>query len=247
MTVASYELYYWPSIPGRGEFIRLALEYAGADYIDVARLPETEGGGVRSLMSFLEGEHPGALPFAPPFLRYGDVVLAQTAAILQFLAPRLELAPADKLAALEAHQHQLTIADLVAEAHDVHHPIASNLYYADQKAEALRNAGHFLAERVPKYLGYFERILQRNRASQSQFTVGSSVTTVDLSLFQVVQGLSYAYPRAMQRVARQLPLLKALENRILVDPKLAEYLNSGRRLDFNEDGIFRHYPELDLD
>jgi len=237
-----YELFYWPSIPGRGEFIRLALEEAGASYVDVARLPEKQGGGVKALMKAMHGVAGSLEPFAPPFLRAGDLVIAQTANILQFLAPRLDLVPADESRRFEAHQLQLTMADLVVEAHDTHHPIASSLYYDDQKAEAKRRAKIFRAERIPKFLGYFERVLDRNKTGHF---IGARLTYVDLSMFQVMAGLTYAFPRAMTAFESKVPGLIALCDQVKARPRMAAYLASERRLAFNEDGLFRHYPELD--
>ena len=129
-----YELYYWPSIQGRGEFVRLALEDAGADYVDLARRPK----GMAAMMRFMESNTVERPPFAPPFLKAGKLVIAQTANILFYLGPRLDLAPKSEPSRLCAHQLQLTIADWVAEAHDTHHPISGGLYYEDQKAEAKR-------------------------------------------------------------------------------------------------------------
>ena len=190
----AYEFYYWPSIQGRGEFVRLALEEAGAEYIDVARRPESEGGGVATLMAFLEREDIANPPFAPPFLKDGDVLIGQTAAILLYLGDRHGLAPRDEAKRLWVHQIQLTIADLVGEAHDTHHPLGGDLYYEDQKPEALRRAKHFREERIPKFLGWFEGILARNPEGAGQL-VGSAVTYADLSLFEIVEGLLYAFPR----------------------------------------------------
>jgi len=233
-----YELYYWPGIQGRGEFVRLALEEAGADYVDVVR----RKGGMRRMLKMLASkrlEHP---PFAPPFLKAGPLIVGQTANILLFLATRHRLAPANEAGRLWVHQLQLTIADLVAEAHDTHHPIAASLYYEDQKAEARRAAKAFIAERIPKFLGYFERVLER---SGSTFLAGRKLSYVDLSLFQIVEGLRYAFPRAMNRTERKFPRVVALHDRVAARPRIAAYLASKRRIAFNEDGIFRRYPELD--
>ncbi len=237
-----YELYYWPTIQGRGEFVRLALEDAGAEYLDVARRP----GGMRAMMRFLEGKAPGLLPFGPPFLKAGALVIAQTANILAWLGPKLSLVPSDETSRLAAHQLQLTIADLVAEVHDTHHPIASGLYYEDQRREALRRAPLFLSERVPKFLGYFEQVLARNRRGRGNHLVGASTSYVDLSLFQIVEGLRYAFPRAMARRLRRYPRMVELHHRVAARPGIARYLASERRIPFNEDDIFRRYPELDV-
>jgi glutathione S-transferase len=239
---APYQLYYWPGIQGRGELVRLSFEDAGVPYVDVARLPEKKGGGVRAMMALMRGKRAGAVPpFAPPFLKVGPLVIAQTANILEFLAPRLRLVPAGEASRLAAHQLSLTIADLVNEAHDVHHPISTALYYEDQRAAAKKRAGYFLAERVPKFLGYFESLADRNRG----YLLGARRSYVDLSMFQVMAGLQYAFPRAMKRLGRSFPRLVALQGRIAERPRIAAYLASERRIPFNESGIFRHYPELD--
>ena len=238
MSDVGYELYYWPGIQGRGEFVRLTLEYAGAPYVDVARTR----GGMAAMMKLLEGEDTELLPFAPPFLRAGNLLIAQTATILSYLGPRHGLVPDDEESRLGADQLQLTIADLVDEAHDTHHPIAGSLYYEDQKREAKARSRVFVAERIPKYLGYLERVLERN---DGKHLVGDGVSYVDLSAFQVVAGLGYAFPNAMARLAQKIPRLRRLHDAIAGDPRLAPYLSSERRLPFNEQGIFRHYPELD--
>ncbi len=234
----TYQLFYWDGIQGRGEFVRLALEEAGAEYVDVARTP----GGMRTMMARLRGENGGMLPFAPPFLVDGELCIAQTAEILFYLGPRLGLVPRDEASRLKALQIQLTIADLVVEAHDTHHPIGAGLYYEDQKPEAARRAAAFLRERMPKYLGWLEKLLERSGA---QFLIGPRVSYADLSAFQVVEGLSYAFPNAMARLAPDIPRLLALRGHVATRPRIAAYLASDRRIPFNEDGIFRHYPELD--
>jgi glutathione S-transferase len=233
-----YALYYWPGIQGRGEFIRLALEDAGADYVDVARPPR----GMAKMMRFLESRAVKRPPFAPPFLKAGKLVIGQTANFLLFLGPRLGLAPKDAASRLWAHQLQLTIADWVAEVHDTHHPIAGSLYYEDQKREAKRRAENFRNERLPKFMNYFAQALKRNG---SQYLVGKMVSYVDLSIFQMIEGSRYAFPRAMAKRERKYPRLVALRDRIAARPRLAAYLASERRLPFNQQGIFRYYPELD--
>jgi glutathione S-transferase len=234
-----YALYYWPGIQGRGEFIRLALEEAGADYVDVARRP----GGTAAMMRLMEGRAVRRPPLAPPFLRAGRRVIAQTANILQYLGPRLGLAPRAEPDRLWAHQLQLTIVDLLDEVHDTHHPIASSLYYEDQKPAAKRRAADFIRNRLPRYLGYFEAVLARNRPGRHM--VGGRPSYVDLSVFQIVEGLRYAFPRAMARREFRCPLLVALHDRVAARPRIAAYLASARRIPFNESGIFRRYPELD--
>jgi len=235
-----YELYYWSSIQGRGEFVRLALEEADADYVDVARQP----GGEAEMMRLMESEEVRRPSFAPPFLKAGALLIGQTANILLYLGGQYGLAPAAEAGRLWAHQLQLTIADLVDEAHDTHHPIASSLYYEDQRPEAKRRTTDFLKSRVPKYLSYFEKVLARNKARGGHL-VGAKLTYPDLSLFQVVAGLRYAFPRAMAGLEPKYPRVVAVHGRVAARPRIAAYLGSNRRIAFNEHGIFRHYPELD--
>jgi glutathione S-transferase len=235
--VQPYELYYWPSIQGRGEFVRLALEEAGADYVDVAR----RDGGVDLLTAALEvGDHPS---FAPPFLKAGEQTIGQVANILLYLGEQHGLAPRTEPGRLWVHQLQLTIADLVTEAHDTHHPIASMLYYEDQKPEAKRRAADFVETRIPKFMAYFARLLAN--PEPRDYLLGERVSYADLSLFQVIEGLRYAFPNAMKKVEQEHPELTALRDRVAARPKIAAYLASPRRIPFNQDGIFRRYPELD--
>jgi glutathione S-transferase len=238
----AYQLYYWPEIQGRGEFVRLALEEAGADYVDVGRLPRSKGGGVDAILRVLRGELGPHLPFAPPVLRAGKVVVAQTAAILHFFGPRLGLVPRDPAARLWAHQLQLTVTDLVAEVHDTHHPISTDLYYSQQKREARQRTRHFLSARVPKFLGYFERVLEH---AGGRWALGRRFSYVDLSLFQVMEGLRYAFPRTMEALAPRFRRLRAVSEGARQRPRLASYLASERRIPFSTEGVFRHYPELE--
>ncbi|MEO8408254.1 MAG: glutathione S-transferase family protein [Oxalobacteraceae bacterium] len=240
-----YQLYYWPTIQGRGEFIRLALEEAGADYDDVARGSESDAMGMPALMRLLDSDAIDHPPFAPPFLKGGNRIIGQTANILLYLGPRLGLVPEDETSRLWAHQLQLTIADLLSEIHDTHHPIASGLYYKDQKPEALRRAHDFTGTRLPKFLGYFERILERNCGKGGDYVLGNALSYVDLSLFQIIAGLLYAFPRTMKALAPVYPCLMALHQSVASRPRIAAYLASNRRLPFNRQGIFRHYAQLD--
>jgi glutathione S-transferase len=234
-----YELYYWPEIQGRGEFVRLALEEAGAAYLDVAR----GKGGSEAMFKLMESERVKNTPFAPPFLKAGKLLIGQTANILLFLGPRHGLAPREEGGRLWVHQLQLTIADFVVEAHDTHHPIGSGLYYEDQKKEAKRRAAGFLKNRVPKYFGYFEDVLARNRGSK--YLAGKRLTYADLSLFQIVAGMRYAFPKAMAKLEKKVPRVVAVHDLVTQRPHIAAYLASERRIPFNEMGIFRHYDELD--
>jgi glutathione S-transferase len=226
-----YRLYYWPEIQGRGEFIRLALEFAGADYEDVLR---NRGQDYLEKVKFPS--------FAPPYLVAGQTVIGQTANILLYLGPRLRLAPRNEAGRLWAHQLQLTIADWLAEVHDTHHPIGSGLYYEEQRREARRRAADFLAHRLVKYLDYFEGVLRR---SGGPWLLGRALSYPDLSLFQMVAGLRYAFPVAMGRQERRAPRAVSLHDRVAAHPRLAAYLASPRRIPFNRMGIFRHYLELD--
>lgn len=234
-----YELYYWPTIQGRGEFVRLALEEAGADYVDVAREK-----GTAALMKVWKAKDIPRPSFAPPFLKAGRLIVGQTANILLFLGDRHGLAPKTEAGRLWTQQIQLTIADLVVEAHDAHHPLGGDFYYEDQKPESLRRAKMFRESRIPKFLEWFETILARNPRGDS-WLVGGRLTYADLSLFQAVEGLSYAFPKAMKRQLAKTPRVVALHDRIAERPRIRAYLASERRIPFNEGGIFRSYPELD--
>jgi glutathione S-transferase len=238
-----YELHYWPTIQGRGEFVRLALEYAAVKYVDVARLA-SDAGGEEALLESLTTADRHRPMFAPPYLKTVDLVIGQTANILLFLGHHHRLAPIDEAGWLWTHQVQLTIADFVVEIHDTHHPIGVGLYFEDQQREAAQRAQEFREQRAPKYLGYFERVIERNAAS-SGLAVGDGITYVDLSLFQIVAGLRYAFPSLMGRIGRNYRRLTALHDRITSEPRVAAYLTSDRRIPFNEEGIFRHYPALD--
>jgi glutathione S-transferase len=237
-----YELYYWPEIQGRGEFIRLALEEAGAKYVDVAR-GSGKKLGMAAVSKLLDDAKTATPPFALPALRAGKIVIAQTANILLFLGGRHGLAPRPEAGKLWTHQLQLTMADFLDEIHDTHHPIASGLYYEDQRQEAKRRSREFLASRAPKFLSYFEDVLARNPGHKS--LVGARLTYADLSLFQIVSGLNYAFPNAMRALGKTIPLTLALHERVAKRPRIAAYLTSERRIAFNEMGIFRHYKELD--
>ncbi len=236
-----YQLHYWPSIQGRGEFVRLALEECGAPYDDLAR----DGApGFSAMTAILEDTSLTYLPFAPPFLVAGRRVIGQTSNILLFLGERHALAPSSETGRLWVHQLQLTIADLVSEIHDSHHPIASGLYYEDQKPEAARRARDLRLARLPKFFGYFDRVLSKNPKGD-RYLAGARVSYADVSLFQVIDGLRYAYPRATKRLERRYPRLGALHDRVRERPRIARYLVSDRRIPFNQEGLFRHYPELD--
>ena len=233
-----YELYYWPSIQGRGEYVRLALEEADADYADVARGAR----GVAAMMKMMEARR-GMPPFAPPFLKAGSLVIGQTANILLYLGSRHGLAPKADAGRLWVHQLQLTVADLVLEVHDTHHPLGPSLYYEDQRSPAKKRTEEFWKERVPKYLGYFERLLSD---SGGAYLTGRRLTYVDLSLFQIAAGLRYAVPRRMKAFERKIPGLVELHDRVAARPNIKAYLASDRRIAFNEEGIFRRYKALDI-
>lgn len=241
----AYELHYWPTIQGRGEFVRLALEAAGAPYIDVARGEESKGQGLpasEKLMRDRKQIHP---PFAMPFLKDGEVLVGQTANILQYIAAEWKLVARSEQARVWTHQIQLTIADMVVEAHDTHHPVGIGAYYEDQKPEALRRATEFCKERLPRFIQWFESIVARNPAGQRHL-VGGKLSYADLSLFQLIEGLRYAFPKATASVLARSPHVVKLHNRVASLPRVAAYMRSERRIAFNEEGIFRCYPELDI-
>lgn len=243
-----YELHYWPTIQGRGEFVRLALEAAGAEYLDVARGEETHGLGMPAMQHYLEDPSVARPPFACPFLVDGKRVIGQSSAILFYLGPRLGLVGKSESDRLWTHQIQLTIADMVTEVHDTHHPVASSLYYEEQKPEAIRRAADFRKARLPKFLGWFEAILERNPRKAGRevpHLVGGRLGYADLSLFQLVDGLLYALPKATRKALKKAPLVAALHAGVPRQKRVAAYLASDRRLPFNEEDVFRRYPELD--
>jgi glutathione S-transferase len=237
-----YELYYWPHIQGRGEYVRLALEEGEADYVDVARLPEAEGGGRPAVARVLQDASNKQPPFAPPLLKAGKQIISHVANILQFLGPRLNLVPKAEAQRCYAHGLQLTITDFVREAHDVHHPIANSLYYEDQKTEALRRSGHFKNERLTKFANYFETVSARGGG---QYLLGKKLSYVDLSMFQVMASLNYAFPQAMAGLRAKLPRLNELHDTVAARPRVAKYLASPARLPFSTHDLMRLYPELD--
>ncbi|NKK74735.1 glutathione S-transferase [Rhizobium leguminosarum bv. viciae] len=239
----TYELYYWDGIQGRGEFVRLALEEAGADYIDITR-QSGRGRGTGAMLEVMESKSEAHIPFAPPFLKDGDLIIPHVANILFYLGPKLGLAPEEEGLRHIVNGLQLTVTDFVVEVHDTHHPIDMSLYYEDQKPEAKARSAAFIRDRIPKFLGYFERVLRQNPKGANHM-VGDALTYVDLSLFQVIEGLTYAFPKAMAKRKAEYPGLLALHDAVAKRPNIARYLASPRRLAFNQEGIFRHYPELD--
>lgn len=238
----TYELYYWDGLQGRGEFVRLALEEAGADYVDVVRGER----GTAKMMDYMHGKHGYDMPFAPPFLKDGDLIVSHVANILNYLGPKLNLVPEDEKSRLFAHGLQLTVTDFLAEVHDTHHPISTADYYEDQRQEAKARSKAFLKHRVPKFIGYFDRIIAAN-PTKSGHAVGDTLTYADLSLFQLAKGLAYAFPRAMKNFDNDYPHVAKLRDAVAERPNIVAYLKSKRRLAFNESGIFRHYPDLDQD
>lgn len=239
-----YELYYWPGILGRGEFVRLSLEDAGADYIDIVSDTDKDAGGLDAVSRGLEFEDNARAPFAPPYLRAGDIEVSHVANILQFLGPRLGLAPAGEADRLWCHGLQLTLTDFVTEIHDTHHPLGPGLYYEEQRAEADCRSAVFIEARLPRFLDYFESVLAANPDGDC-WLVRDACSTADLSLFQIVAGLDYALPRVMASQSGRIRRVRALVERVAERDRLAAYLASPRRARFNTDGIFRHYPELD--
>lgn len=235
-----YELYYWPTIQGRGEFVRLLLEDVEADYVDVARKPEADGGGIPALRAFLDDPDHIEAPFAPPILIDGDVMVTQTPLIMDYVGARYGLTPDDERGRRRALQLSMLIADFLVEAHDVHHPLAKEFFYEDQKDEALRRVPSFRDLRVPKFYGYFEKLL-----TKTGFLAGDALTHADLSLFQIAEGMRYAFPKTMARLEPDYPAVMALRDTIAARPGIEAYLASDRRIPFNTQGIFRHYPELD--
>ena len=234
MSSNGYQLWYWPGIPGRGEFVRLALEAAGIAYSDMAR-----ENGAEALIEAL-AKRTGFRPLAPPFLVDGALCISQTAHILAFLAERHGFGADDLETDLQLIQLQLDVSDIVDEVHNVHHPVSGSLYYEEQMDAAREAARHFCETRIPKYLDHFERALG---IREGPFVLGDRWSHVDTSLFQLLEGLAYSFPNRMSEL--DYPRLGACRRAVAELDGIARYLASGRRQAFNEDGIFRHYPELD--
>lgn len=233
--MTAYKLWYWAEIQGRGEFVRLAMEAGGIAYVDVAR----ERGSAALIEDMKARTH--RPPFAPPYLETGEQVIAQVANILLYLGDRHGIAPADEKTRRWLHEVQLTISDFVAEVHQVHHPVGVGLYYRDQKREAARFAREFREERMPKFLGWFERSVEGDWLAGADWSYG------DTSIYQLIEGLHYMFPRRMKAIEGDYPKLIAIRDRVAHLPGVAEYCASDRRIGFNTQGIFRHYPELDAD
>ena len=234
----TYRLWYWPQIQGRGEFVRLALEAAGIPYEDRARQVGAEG-----LMADLKART-GRVPFAPPYLEIDGIAIAQVATILLFLGDRHGLAPSNIADRYWVHQLQMTIADVVAEVHNLHHPVDMMAYYEDQKAEAAHAAAQFRAARLPKFLDHFEAAAAANDGA---WLIDGRWTYADTSLFQLWEGLHYMFPRRMTTLAPHYPRLRQVRDLVADLPGVRAYLASERRIAFNDQGIFRHYPELDAE
>jgi glutathione S-transferase len=236
-----YQLWYWPEIQGRGEFVRLAMEAGGIDYRDMAR--DQGSDALIADMKARQGRHG---PFAPPYLALDDagMAIAQVANILLYLGERHQLAPSGMADRLWLHEVQLTVTDFVAEVHQVHHPVGIGSYYEDQKGEAARFAREFREERMPKFLGWFERAAAAN---PGDWLIDGRWTYGDTSIFQLIEGLRYMFPRRMRTLEEDIPELIAIRDRVAELPGIRTYLASERRIAFNTQGIFRHYPELDAD
>lgn len=139
MPQPQYELLYHPGIPGRGEFIRLALEAARVPYTDLANEDKEHGySTVQSVcMNEGSGDEDGNPPvFAPPALRVAGqgkkgkaLVIHQTPNILLYLGRRIGMVPEDEAEQLYVNQITLTALDLNNEVHDTHHPIAVMQFY----------------------------------------------------------------------------------------------------------------------
>jgi len=232
----SAQLWYWPDLPGRGEFIRLFCEAGEVDYTDMAREQ-----GADALVEHMHGLE-GRRPFAPPYIEDDGIVVGQTPLVLQYLSDKHGLGSGEMETDLQLFQLQIDIADFVEEVHSVHHPIAHDLFYADQMDAAFEKAGYFRAQRIPKFLIHFDNAIA---AGGGPFSLGQQWSHVDTSLFQLMEGLDYAFPNYMKEMQGSWPHLEGLQGIVPEIEPLAEYLASERRIEFSEDGIFRHYEELD--
>ncbi|KEY69018.1 hypothetical protein S7711_03320 [Stachybotrys chartarum IBT 7711] len=244
----SYELIYWPSAPGRGEPVRLLFEEAGVPYADTAK---DAGRAVETIQGLMAAEHLGddSNPpvFAPPLLRHGDLLINQLPNILLYLAPKLGLAPAAGPAVYHLNAIVLTLLDgFVNELHETHHPIATSQYYDDQKPEAKKRSKSYREERLPRFLGYAQRLLDAKTSGDGPWLYGGSLTYADLVLFQGIHGTKYAFPKTVEKLQKSgkydgvFALFDAVQER----PNIKAYMASDRRVDYSQ-GIWRYYPELE--
>ncbi|GAA6016890.1 hypothetical protein JCM11491_006903 [Sporobolomyces phaffii] len=257
---SDFELIYHAAIPGRGEFIRLFFEATATPYKDSALIQ-----GQSAILPYLNGSFPGhdanPLPFAPPILRHGDVVISQTSNILLYLATHLEspidlspssssldTAPATATVQDTSIYHvqslALTILDLNNETHDTHHPVSVSSYYEDQKEPALLKARDFRQNRVPKFFKYFEALLEREAERGGWLVRGGVPSYADLCLFQVVDGLKFAFPNLLSKLLPLHPRIRDHHERVKSAKRIKEYLDSDRRQEYSM-GVFRYYEELD--
>lgn len=248
-----YKLLYHPGLPGRGEYIRLAFEATSTPYTDVSNTSQAGIGevyGTLSPQSLGEGLNPPK--FAPPMLRVGgagpngsDLLISQTSNVLLYLGRKLGLSGESEAEGYWVNEVVLTGLDFCNDCHDTHHPIATGMFYEDQKDEALKKASDFRENRIPKFLGYFERVLRGNGArAQGKYLVGKGLTAADLVVWQVVDGVRYAFPKEMEARMKEFEGVWEFYESLKGESWLEEYLASERRLKYG-DGIFRYYKELD--
>ncbi|KAH7124233.1 glutathione transferase [Dactylonectria macrodidyma] len=245
-----YDLIYWPTVPGRGEAVRLMLEEAGASYTDTA----VEENCIELVMAQTSktntGDASNPPPFAPPILKHGNLLIHQLPNILQYLSTRLGLAPTyddENNGIFHVNQLALTALDgLSNEAHDVHHPISVDFYYEDQKEAAKKRAENYIDSRLPKFIGYFERVLKGEASGEGPWLYGGALSYADLVLFQCIDGLKFAFPKALAKMeeSKEYEGVFKLYGAVKERPRIKEYLASDRRLKYGN-GLWRHYPELD--
>ena len=245
-----YELFYWPGIPGRGEHVRLCFEESGTPYKDVCNVEEN---GIQQLYALNSeksiGDTINPPVAAPPALRYGDLIVSQTPNIVLYLGPKLGLAGPedDKNAIYHVNQLSLTALDgLSNEPHDTHHPIATGWNYEEQKDEAKRKAKDYIANRLPKFLGYFEQVLNGPASKGGDWLYGGQLTFADLVFWQCLDGVTFAFPKALKHLRESGRYDKTfkLYERVKARDNISKYLASNRRKKYSM-GIYRYYPELD--
>ncbi|KAK4058824.1 hypothetical protein OIO90_000270 [Microbotryomycetes sp. JL221] len=249
-----FEVVYHAGIPGRAEFVRLMFEATGVTYRDA---PQEDGQDC--IIPYVTGnfaDHDkNPLPFAVPVLRHNDVVISQVPNIVLYLSSRLPPidldgestntaqtpAPLHDLSTFHWLEQLMTILDMNNEVHETHHPIDIRLYYEDQKAEAQKRAQAFREARIPKFLGNFENNIKKHTSG----FLNEKVSPADLALFHMVEGILFAFPERINQVKSEFPHVFKLRDTIKSSRRIQAYINSGRRIPFNNYGIFRHYTELD--
>jgi glutathione S-transferase len=203
MTGEVFELIYWPGDPGRAEHIRLALEYAGAKYIDTALSKDALTTVLAQISDDQLGDSLNPPCYAPPILRHGQLAINQTPNVLLYLGPKLGLVPG-----IDENPNNLFRVNALAlsaldglsnEVHNCHHPISTSLYYEEQKDESIRASTAWVTKRLPIFLAYFQKVLSGEASGQGPWLFGGKTSYADLVLYHV-RAFAHFIPLPVNRV-----------------------------------------------